>query len=63
MGKIKGLTYAMFRPQMTMNEAIEKLRVLVKTAFITYGYVTDPDQKLLGLVTMRDLLFAGRKRS
>jgi magnesium transporter len=54
-------TYAMFRPEITVNEAIEKLRELVKIAFITYGYVTDPDCKLLGLVTMRDLLLAERK--
>ncbi|MFZ2541880.1 MAG: magnesium transporter [Gallionella sp.] len=54
-------TYAMFRPEMTVGDAIEKLRTLVKTVFITYGYVTDPDHKLLGLVTMRDLLFAERE--
>lgn len=54
-------TYAVFRPEMTVGEAIEKLRTLVKTVFITYGYVTDTDNKLLGLVTMRDLLFAERE--
>ncbi len=54
-------TYAMFPPEITVNEAIEKLRELVKIAFITYGYVTDPDCKLLGLVTMRDLLLAERE--
>jgi magnesium transporter len=53
--------YAIFSPGMTVGESIEKLRVLVKIAFITYGYVTDPDCKLLGLVTMRDLLLAERE--
>jgi magnesium transporter len=53
--------YAIFSPGMTVGEAIEKLRVLVKIAFITYGYVTDPDQKLIGLVTMRELLLAERE--
>lgn len=57
-GRFMEPTYAIFRPEMTVNEAIEKLRTLVKTVFITYGYVTDRDCKLLGLVTMRDLLFA-----
>lgn len=52
--------YAIFSPEMTVGEAIEMLRALVKTVFITYGYVTGPDHKLLGLVTMRDLLFAER---
>jgi magnesium transporter len=53
--------YAIFSPAMTVDEAIEKLRMLVKIAFITYGYVTDPDHKLIGLVTMRDLLLAERE--
>lgn len=53
--------YATFLPEMTVEQAIEKLCALVKVAFITYGYVTGPDDKLLGLVTMRDLgRFAGR---
>lgn len=60
-GRFMEPTYAMFRPEMTVEEAIEKLRALVKTAFITYGYVTDSDHRLLGLVTMRDLLFAERE--
>ena len=54
-------TYAIFRPEITVNEAIEKLRELVKIAFITYGYVTDPDCRILGMVTMRDLLLAKRE--
>ena len=53
--------YAVFHPGMTVDQAIEKLRTLVKTALITYGYVTDSDGKLLGLVTMRDLLLAERE--
>lgn len=52
--------YAEFRPDMTVDQAIDTLRALVKTAFITYGYVTDRDHKLQGLITMRDLLFAER---
>ena len=31
---------------------------MVKSAFITYVYVLDPDEHLLGIVTMRDLLFS-----
>lgn len=54
-------TYAIFSPEMTVEEAIEQLRALVKVAFITYGYIIDPDFKLLGLVTMRDLLLADRQ--
>ena len=60
LGSFMEPTYAMFRPETTVDEAIERLHQLVKVAFITYGYVTDPDCRLVGLVTMRDLLLAGR---
>jgi magnesium transporter len=47
-----------FRPQMTVAETIEGLRRLTQKAFITYGYVTDDQNRLLGVVVMRDLLLA-----
>ncbi len=53
--------YVLLQPEMTVNQAIEALRTAVKTAFITYGYITDREHRLLGLITMRDLLFADRK--
>ncbi len=49
---------AVFRPDLSVRDTIEQLRPLVRTAFITYGYVTDDAGKLLGIITMRDLLFA-----
>lgn len=49
---------AVFGPDTTVRDTIEQLRPLVRTAFITYGYVTDSAGKLLGIITMRDLLFA-----
>jgi magnesium transporter len=45
-------------PQTTVAEAIEHLREQVKTAFITYIYLTEPDGKLVGLVVMREMLLA-----
>jgi magnesium transporter len=57
-GRMMEPARALFRPQMTVRDTIEQLRPLVRSAFITYGYVTDEDGRLLGLVTMRDLLFA-----
>ncbi|MGZ5035284.1 MAG: magnesium transporter [Usitatibacter sp.] len=51
---------SVFSPDMTVGEAIEGLRPLVRTAFVTYVYVVDADGKLGGLVTMRDLLFNDR---
>lgn len=49
---------AVFRPHMTAAETIEALRHLTKKAFITYGYITDEQNKLLGVLVMRDLMLA-----
>jgi magnesium transporter len=51
-----------FPPGQTVGETIERLRELVKTAFITYIYVTDPEGRLLGVVTMREMLLSAREQ-
>jgi magnesium transporter len=45
-----------FGPDDTVGRTIEKLRDLTKEKFITYCFVTGEDQRLLGVITMRDLL-------
>lgn len=49
---------AVFRPSMSVRDTIEAVRRLSKRAFITYGYVTDEANKLLGVLVMRDLMLA-----
>ena len=49
---------AVFRQQMTVRETVEALRKLTKKSFITYGYVTDEANKLIGVLVMRDLMLA-----
>ena len=49
---------AVFRPQMTVGDTIEAMRKLTKRAFITYGYVTDGSNKLIGVLVFRDLMLA-----
>ena len=51
---------AVFVPEQTVGEAIESIRELVKTQFITYAWVLEADGKLVGVITMRDLLFNDR---
>lgn len=41
-----------------MAQAVEQLRVLTRNALITYLYIVDPQQRLLGLVVMREMLLA-----
>ena len=58
-GRLMEPAYAVFHPGMTVAQTVERLRALLKIAFITYGYVIDEAGRLCGLITMRDLLFAG----
>ena len=60
-GQLLEAPLSVFSPDMTVGDAIEALRPLVRSAFVTYVYVVDADGKLGGLVTMRDLLFNDRK--
>jgi magnesium transporter len=57
-GRLMEPPLATFLPNVTVAEATETLRQLVKTAFITYGFVTDADGRLVGVITFRELLFA-----
>jgi len=57
-GRMMEPAYAVFHPAMTVAQTVERLRALIKVAFITYGYVLDEGGRLCGLITMRDLLFA-----
>jgi magnesium transporter len=52
-----------FSPDRRVGDTIQALREKVKTAFITYAWVLDPDDRLLGIVTMRDLLFGDKERT
>jgi len=56
-GRLMDAPLAVFSPEMTVGEAIEALKPIVRTAFVTYIYVVDAERRLEGLVTMRDLLF------
>ncbi len=57
-GRLMEPPQAVFGPQLTVAETTARVRELVKTIFVTYGYVTDDSGVLLGVVTMRDLLLA-----
>jgi magnesium transporter len=57
-GRLMDPPAAVFRPHLTVGETIERLRALVRSTFVTYGFVTDDDTRLLGVVVMRELLFA-----
>ena len=57
-GGLMSTRYARLRPQMTADEAISYLRRQArdKIETIYYAYVLDPEQRLLGVVSFRDLV-------
>ncbi|MBX3159168.1 MAG: magnesium transporter [Deltaproteobacteria bacterium] len=63
-GGLMSTRYARLRPQMTADEAISYLRRQArdKIETIYYAYVLDPEQRLLGVVSFRDLFAADPKR-
>jgi magnesium transporter len=61
-GRLMEPPLAVFLPEQTIGDAIEALRELVKQAFITYAWVLEADGKLVGVITMRDLLFGDRSQ-
>lgn len=61
-GRLMEPPLAVYRPDTTVAEAIDSLRELVKLAFITYIFVTDSGNRLVGVLAFRELLFARREQ-
>jgi len=59
-GRLMEAPKGVFPPEQTIATTIELVRELVKTTFVTYGYVVDNAGRLLGIITMRDLLLSDR---
>ena len=57
-GRLMDHPVAIFAPNTSVRDAIARLGELVRHAFITYGYVTEPDGRLVGVLVFRELLFA-----
>jgi magnesium transporter len=59
-GGLMNPRYARLRPEMSVDEATSYLRRQARehAGTLHYVYVLDPDQKLLGVITFRDLLMA-----
>jgi magnesium transporter len=57
-GRLMEPPTAVFRPSDSVGDASVRVKELVKKIFVTYCFVCDDNNKLLGIVTMRDLLVA-----
>ncbi|HEX8296180.1 MAG TPA: magnesium transporter [Chthoniobacteraceae bacterium] len=57
-GRMMEPPLAVYRPGTTIRQATEDLRLLAKRAFVTYAFVADGEEKLLGVVVMREMLLS-----
>jgi magnesium transporter len=57
-GRLMEPPTAVFKPSDTVGDVSERVRELVKKIFVTYCFVCDETGRLVGLVTMRDLLIS-----
>jgi magnesium transporter len=57
-GRLMERPLAIFRPDTTVGEAVDRLRELTRRAHIVYGFVTDDQGRLEGVFAFRELLFA-----
>ena len=58
-GSIMTIEFVSLRPMMTVDEAFERIRrIAIDRETIYTCYVTDPTNKLMGLVTAKDLMLA-----
>ena len=59
-GRLMEQPLAVYRPDTTVDQTIESVRHLVRRALVSYVFVTDAQDRLVGVLAFRDLLFAGR---
>lgn len=59
-GRLMEKPVAIFQPDTSVGDAIKTIRRLARTHMFTYAYVIDGQERLLGVVVMRDLLLAKR---
>lgn len=59
-GRLMEPPVAVFDPATTVGDARKALRQLAGSTRFTYAYCVDPEGRLLGVIVMRDLMFAAR---
>lgn len=62
-GRLMEPPTAIFRPADRVGDVSKRVRDLVKKIFITYCFVCDDNQRLVGIVTMRDLLVSNENQT
>jgi magnesium transporter len=64
MGRLMTTRFLSFHKNVTVHEAVEKIRGLAKTNFpASYAYVIDDEDHLVGVVNMHDMMLASADQS
>lgn len=58
LGRLMAPAFAVFRPEMTVAEAIDVVRTIVKKTLISYCFVVDDDCRLIGVLVFREMMLA-----
>jgi magnesium transporter len=61
-GRLMEPPTAAFRADQTIDQTIDRVRELSRTTIVTYAFVVDDAGRLIGVVTMRDLLLSDREQ-
>jgi len=61
-GRLMEPPTAVFRGTQTIAQTIDTVRELSRTTIVTYAFIVDDAGRLIGVVTMRDLLLSDRER-
>lgn len=57
-GRLMEAPPAVFAPDVSVAQAIARLRPLITSRLVTYLFITDPQRRLLGVVAFREIAFA-----
>ncbi len=62
-GRMMQAPVGVFLPGTRVKDAVEEIRTISKHQLITYAYVVNAEQQLLGIAVMRELLLAGPEQT
>ncbi len=62
-GRLMEPAHVVFRPELSVAEVVERIRKLSRNILVTYGFIVDEHDRLIGVVAMRDLLLASPQQT
>jgi magnesium transporter len=57
-GRLLAPSFAEFPPEITVRQATDRLRDIVKRALVSYAFVVERERRLVGVLVFREMMFA-----